>query len=321
MNEEMIRAQIPHVLQETDFPLGKKYKGKVRDNYTVDEKRIIIVSDRVSAFDRVLGYIPFKGQVLCQMAKYWFDRTEDIVKNHLIEMPDPNVMVCHECEALPVEAVVRAYNTGSTTTSVWHAYKQGKREFCGNRLPDGMNKNEPFPKPIFTPSTKALQGEHDESVSADEIVERGLVSRELMDQIETVSMRLFELGQNIVREQGIILVDTKYEFGLLDGELVLIDEIHTPDSSRFWHADTYDERVSQGKEPQKLDKEYLRIWLSEQGFTGEGAVPEIPEDVLVESAKRYIRAYELITGETFKAQTGNPMERIRKNLQEREYDI
>ncbi len=313
--ESVIKEQLAHVLETTRFEgLGERHEGKVRDSYVRHGKRIIVTTDRVSAFDRVLGCIPFKGQVLNQMAAFWFAKTEGIVRNHMLALPDPNVMVCRECEALPVEAVVRAYNTGSTTTSVWHHYKNGERNFCGNVLPDGMRKDERFPRPIFTPSTKAQMGDHDESVSKDEIVRRGLLTRERIDEVERVSLALFALGSRLVAEQGIILVDTKYEFGLLDGELVLIDEIHTPDSSRFWHADTYEELLARGEEQRKIDKEYLRTWLAQQGFRGEGPLPHIPDAIKIESARRYIEAYELITGEPFSAQPGDLTGRILEHL-------
>jgi len=314
IQDDVIKEQLNHVLEETNFTLGKRYSGKVRDNYTVGDKRYLVTTDRVSAFDRVLGCIPFKGQVLTQMAAFWFEKTKDIVKNHMIGTPDPNVMVCHECEALPVEAVIRGYNTGSTTTSVWHSYQKGVRNFCGNELPDGMKKDQKFDKPIFTPSTKAEKGGHDESVSKAEIVKRGLLSQEDIDKVEEISFRLFKSGSELVAEQGLILVDTKYEFGRLNGEIVVIDEIHTPDSSRFWYADTYEENFLAGKEQRKLDKEYLRVWLAKRGFIGEGDIPEIPDDIKIEAAKRYMKAYELITGETFKAEPGNPLERIKRNL-------
>ncbi|MDD9953559.1 MAG: phosphoribosylaminoimidazolesuccinocarboxamide synthase [Candidatus Woesearchaeota archaeon] len=314
IEDNVITEQLNNMLETTDLPLGEKYEGKVRDCYTKDGTMTIVTTDRVSAFDRVLGCVPFKGQVLTQMALFWFKQTEDIIKNHIKSSPDPNVLECHKCDALPVEAVVRAYNTGSTTTSVWHAYKNGAREFCGNKLPDGMQKNQAFDAPIFTPSTKAEKGDHDESVSKAEIVRRGHLTQEQIDQVEEVSMKLFKRGQEIAAKQGLILVDTKYEFGMLNGELVVIDEVHTPDSSRYWYADSYQERFEKGDEPAKLDKEYIRLWLSEQGFVGDGDIPTLSEEVLVEAAKRYMTAYELVTGETFKAEPGNPVERIKRNM-------
>ncbi|MBI2646914.1 phosphoribosylaminoimidazolesuccinocarboxamide synthase, partial [Candidatus Woesearchaeota archaeon] len=262
----------------------------------INGKRIIITTDRISAFDRILCSIPFKGQVLNQISAFWFEKTKNIVENHVINVPDPNVMIVNECKPYPVEMVVRGYITGVTTTSAWYNYERGVRNFCGNILPDGLKKNQKFDKPIITPSTKAEYGLHDESISGEEILKRGLVDEKTYRKMESAALTLFEFGSNFVAKQNLILVDTKYEFGSFNGELVLIDEIHTPDSSRFWIKDTYDELFSKGQEPQKLDKEYVRQWLSNRGFVGEGPIPHIPDEVKIEAAKRYITAYEMITG-------------------------
>ena len=313
--DDIIRKQIANTLKGTNLKIGKKYEGKVRDNYLLPGKRIIVVSDRISAFDRVLTTIPFKGQVLNQTAAFWFEKTKDIVQNHVISVPDPNVMVGRECKLLPVEMVVRNYLTGSTTTSAWHHYKNGGRNFCSNPLPDGMKKNEKFLKPIITPTTKAGKGHHDEPISPEDIVKRKLVSRKMYNEMADATLRLFAKGVEHCAKQGLILVDTKYEFGLdSDGKLTVIDEIHTPDSSRFWYLKTYNACFRAGKDPDKLDKEYVRTWLAEQGFIGDGEVPEIPDDVKVEAAKRYITAYEQITGKKFEAVEGDPMERIKESL-------
>lgn len=311
-----LKAQIQYCLKGTDFPtLGKKYEGKVRDNYSKDGKRTLIVTDRLSAFDRIITLIPFKGQVLNQIAQFWFEQTKDIVGNHVIEFPDPNVVIAKECEALPVEMVVRGYITGVTTTSAWYNYEKGVRNFCGNELPDGLKKNQKFDEPILTPSTKAQKGGHDESVSREQILERGVVSAEDFDYMADVALKLYKRGVEVAAKQGIILVDTKYEFGRdSEGNIVLIDEIHTPDSSRFWFADEYQERFEKGESQKKIDKEYLRQWLAGEGFIGEGDVPEIPDDVRVETARRYIQAYELITGQTFEAEVGDANERLKNNL-------
>ena len=316
LTKETLLAQIPYCLKGTNFPnLGSRYEGKVRDNYTKDDKRVIIVTDRLSAFDRIITLIPFKGQVLNQMATFWFDQTKDIVQNHVIEVPDPNVVIGRECKALSMEMVVRGYVTGVTTTSIWYNYEKGVRDFCGNKLPDGMKKNQKLDHPILTPSTKAEHGGHDESVSGEEIVKRGILSQKDYDYIADVALRLFDRGVKIAAKQGIILVDTKYEFGLdSDGKITLINEIHTPDSSRFWFADEYEKRFEMGEEQKKIDKEYLREWLAERGFRGEGEVPAIPDDVKVETARRYIEAFELITGQTFKAEVGDTEARIKNNL-------
>jgi phosphoribosylaminoimidazole-succinocarboxamide synthase len=312
---DKIRAQLKDTLETTDFKgLGKKYEGKVRDNYTQGNKRIIITTDRISAFDRVLCTLPFKGQVLNQMAAFWFENTKDIARNHMIHSPDPNVMVVEECNTLPIEMIVREYVTGVTTTSIWYNYQKGVRNFCGNKLPEGLKKDQKLPKPILTPSTKAEKGGHDESVSCDDIVQRKLVSKEDMDKIKEISLKLFARGREIAARQGVILVDTKYEFGKLGDEIILIDEIHTPDSSRFWFADTYQELFNSGKEQRKIDKEYVRSWLADRGFLGEGPIPKIPDDIRAEAARRYIEAYEKITGLQFKTDSKPIIQRIKENL-------
>ncbi|MBI2464010.1 phosphoribosylaminoimidazolesuccinocarboxamide synthase [Candidatus Peregrinibacteria bacterium] len=315
LSKEMIEKQVSHCLKETHFEhLGKKYEGKVRDNYSFDAKRILITTDRLSAFDRIITTIPFKGQVLNQITRFWFEKTSDIVKNHAISFPDSNVVLAHECEPLPIEMVVRGYLTGVTTTSAWYNYERGVRNFCGNILPEGMKKNQRFSEPILTPSTKAEKGGHDESVSAEEIVSRKLISIDNMRKLCDIALKLYKRGVEICAKQGIILVDTKYEFGFLNGEIVLIDEIHTPDSSRFWFKDSYDELFKKGEEQKKIDKEYVREWLADHGFRGEGEIPLVPDDVRVETARRYIEAYELITGMTFQAEVGDPSARIQKNI-------
>lgn len=316
LEKEVLKNQIGNTLDDTDFQgLGEKYEGKVRDCYIREDQRILIVTDRVSAFDRVLTSIPFKGQVLNQIANFWFEQTKDIVPNHVVSVPDPNVTVAREADAFPVEIIVRGYITGVTKTSAWYNYEQGVRDFCGNRLPEGLKKDQKFDKPIITPTTKAVKGEHDESISADEIVERGLLTRAQLDKVSEIALKLFARGIEIVADQGIILVDTKYEFGFIDGEIVLIDEAHTPDSSRFWFADTYNVRFEKGDEQRKIDKEYIRSWLADQGFLGDGPIPAIPDDVKVEAAGRYIQAYELITGQDLVVNPSeNVHERIQKNL-------
>lgn len=313
---DQIQAQIPFVLEKTDFPqLGEKYEGKVRDNYTRGDRRILIVSDRLSAFDRVITTIPFKGQVLNTISKFWFEQTQDIIGNHVQEYPDPNVMVGVMCKPLPVEMVVRGYITGVTSTSAWYNYEKGVRNFCGNLLPEGLRKNEKFEKPILTPSTKAEHGAHDESVSPEQILAAGQLTQAQWDTIADASLKLYQRGVEICAKQGIILVDTKYEFGVTPGgEIVLIDEIHTPDSSRFWFANEYEARLARGEEQKKIDKEYLREWLAAQGFRGDGEIPLIPDEIRVETARRYIEAYELISGQQFVAEVGSVNERLAKNL-------
>lgn len=315
ISKDQIQAQLKYSFDQTSFPdLGQYYAGKVRDNYILGEKRILITTDKVSAFDRILTTIPFKGEVLTQMALFWFDQTKDIVGNHVIDSPDPNVIIGRQCNPIEVEMVVRGYVTGVTTTSVWYHYEKGVRNFCGNQLPDGMKKNQKLDKPIITPSTKAAQGDHDESISSKECVERGLVSQKQMDELCDISLALYNRGVEHAAKTGIILVDTKYEFGLWDGKIILMDEIHTPDSSRFWFIDEYDERFKKGIEQKKIDKEYIREWLADKGFRGQGPVPQIPDEVRIEAASKYIQAYELITGNTFNASVGEILGRVESNL-------
>ncbi|MBP9718510.1 phosphoribosylaminoimidazolesuccinocarboxamide synthase [Candidatus Gracilibacteria bacterium] len=316
ITNEQLQAQLPHTLEGTKFTnLGELYEGKVRDNYTKGDRRILIASDRLSAFDRVITTIPFKGEVLTQMSRFWFEQSQDIIPNHVQAYPDPQAMVGVMCKPLPVEMVVRGYITGVTTTSAWYNYEKGVRNFCGNQLPEGMKKNQKFAQPIITPSTKAAHGDHDESISPADILASGLLTQDQWNTIAEASLKLYQRGVEIAAKQGIILVDTKYEFGIApNGQIVLIDEMHTPDSSRFWFADEYEQRLATGEEQKKIDKEYLREWLAAQGFRGEGNIPAIPDEVRVETARRYIEAYELITGQTFKGEVGPVATRIEKNL-------
>ena len=314
LSNTILKNQLNHTLDKTNFKFGKKYEGKVRDNYTLNGKRLIITTDRISAFDRVLCSLPFKGQVLNQTSAFWFEKTKKIIKNHLISVPDPNAMLVHECKPYPVEMVVRGYITGVTTTSAWYNYERGVRNFCGNMLPEGLRKNQKLGKPIITPTTKAGHGFHDESISGEEIIKKGLVDEKAYRKMEKAALALFDFGTKLVAKNNLILVDTKYEFGELNGELVLIDEIHTPDSSRFWIKGTYQELFSKGEEPQKLDKEYVRQWLADKGFIGDGPIPKIPNDIKIEAAKRYIQAYEMITGKEFKAKNEDVLKRIKDNL-------
>ena len=314
VSEDVLRKQLDYVLHDTSFDLGEKFEGKVRDNYRLNGKRIIVTTDRISAFDRVLCALPFKGQVINQTAAFWFERTRHIIENHLIDVPDPNVLVARDCRLIPVEMVVRGYLTGVTTTSAWYHYARGHREFCGHVLPDGMKKNQAFERPIITPSTKPEKGSHDESVSADEILRSGLVDEGVYREMERAALALFAYGTDLAAANNLILVDTKYEFGLLGDRLVLIDEIHTPDSSRFWVRNTYEDRFGRGEEPDKLDKEYVREWLADRGFRGDGPVPAIPDEVRIEAARRYITAYEMITARSFEARNEDVLQRITHRL-------
>lgn len=278
-----------------EAPAGVKLaRGKVREIFDLGDRLLILTTDRISAFDRVLAVIPCKGEVLNRMSLFWFDKTRDIVENHLIQEVSPRAVLVKKCRVLPVEVVVRGYLTGSA----WRDYRSGN-EVSGIRLPEGMKNNQKFDEPLLTPSTKEAQGAHDMPIAADEIVSRGLVEERLWRQIEETAKALFRRGTEIAARQGLILVDTKYEFGLLDGKLVLVDELHTPDSSRYWYADTYDALFTEGKDQRKVDKEYLRQWLMERGFMGDGEPPAIPDEVRLETAWRYIEAFQQITGTDF----------------------
>lgn len=293
--DELIKA-VPAALGSIDLAgWGEKDEGKVRDIYRLDGRRLLITTDRVSAFDRVLGLIPYKGQVLNQLSVWWFEQTADIIDNHVIAVPDPNVTLAKEAEPLPVEIIVRGYITGVTKTSLWYLYDQGDRRPYGIALPDGLRKNDRLPQPIITPTTKAEKGGHDERLTREEILERRLVTTELWQKVETAALSLFARGQEIADRAGLILVDTKYEMGLIDGQLALIDEVHTPDSSRYWVADTYQPDT----EPENFDKEFLRKWFAERGYRGDGRAPVMPDEFIAQVAGRYITAFERLTGEEF----------------------
>ncbi|MCA9707535.1 MAG: phosphoribosylaminoimidazolesuccinocarboxamide synthase [Myxococcales bacterium] len=295
--------------------LGRRYSGKVRENFSTGDERIIVVTDRVSAFDRVLGTIPFKGQVLNGLAQYWFQTTAALFPNHLRAVPDPQAMRVTECTPIPVEMVVRGYLTGVSSTSIWRAYESGARTFCGHALPDGLRKHQRLPANIVTPSTKAPKGQHDQSVAKEVLFSRGLVEPALFERLEQQALELFAEGQRRAAERGMILVDTKYELGRTpDGEVVLIDEIHTPDSSRYWYVEGYAEAMAQGRDPRSIDKEFVRRWLVEQGFSGDGEPPALPDEIRLEAARRYIEAYEQLTGRAFEPDTTPPVDRLRRNL-------
>ncbi len=314
---ERLRAGLRHTLERADLPaLGEPVRGKVRDAYVTGEgERVLITTDRISAFDRILGTIPYKGQVLNRLAAWWFEQTRKVAPNHLLRVPDPNVTVALDCEPVPVEFVVRAYLTGVTSTSIWTHYARGERVFCGHRLPEGLRRHERLPEPILTPSTKAEAGAHDVSMSREQILSLGRVDADTFDTCAKMAMDLFAFGQRLCAERGLILVDTKYEFGRApDGRLLVIDEIHTPDSSRYWYADSYRERFEAGEDPESFDKEYVRRWLAAHGYRGEGPVPEVPDEVRVEAARRYIEACERVQGAPFEIDEEPPLPRIARNL-------
>jgi phosphoribosylaminoimidazole-succinocarboxamide synthase len=297
LTTSQLLAAIPSALTSADLPgLGEKRSGKVRDMYALKGgKRLLITTDRISAFDVVLGAIPFKGQALNQLSAWWFERTRDIVPNHVVSVPDPNATIGREAQPLPVEVVVRGFITGVTKTSLWTLYAAGDRNPYGLVLPDGLRKNDPLPRPVITPTTKAEAGGHDERLTRDEIIDV-LMPGKLWRQVEDAAIALFERGQSIARNAGLVLVDTKYEFGLIDGKLAVIDEMHTPDSSRYWTLDSYQaDRAA----PRNFDKEFLREWYAARGYRGDGPPPALTADFIAQVAERYIAAYERLTGQTF----------------------
>lgn len=314
-HNELLQA-IPHALAGVDLEgFGPKEEGKVRDIYRLDDsRRLLITTDRVSAFDRVLGLVPYKGQVLNQLAAWWFDQTADIVDNHVLSVPDPNVMLVLEAQALPVEVIVRGYITGVTSTSLWTLYHAGVERPYGLDLPPGLQKNDRLPQPVITPTTKAGRGQHDERLTPDEVVERGLIDPDLWEEVKRVAVALFRRGQDVAMRGGLVLVDTKYEFGLIDGELALIDEIHTPDSSRYWVAQSYGPARREGNEPESFDKEFLRMWYAARGYMGDGEAPPLPDKTIVQLAERYIAAYEGLAMETFTPAPLPAAARIARNL-------
>lgn len=295
MNRTKLLEALPFVLETITLPCEQQ-SGKVREMCVKENKRIIITTDRVSAFDVVLGSIPMKGQVLTQLSSWWFGQTKDIIPNHLLSNPDPNVMAVKNAQPLPVEVIVRGYITGVTKTSLWKLYEAGERNAYGIALPDGLQKNDALPEPIITPTTKAEAGGHDERLTRQEIIERQILSESLWTQIEHTALALFKRGQELARKAGLLLVDTKYEFGLVDNQLTLIDEIHTPDSSRYWTLPSYEQNPHQ---PESLDKEFLREWFASQGYRGEGKIPTMRDEFRAQVAERYIRVYEALTGQAF----------------------
>jgi phosphoribosylaminoimidazole-succinocarboxamide synthase len=300
MELKVLLDAIPNCLTATDLPLKAKYAGKVRDTYETGDGRLLLVTtDRQSGFDRLLGAIPFKGQVLNRTSLYWFELTRGIVGNHAIASPHANALIARKCTVLPIEFVVRSYMTGSTDTSIWTQYQKGVRNYCGHALPEGMKKNEPLPKNIVTPTTKETT--HDRPITPVEIVSEGWLTAEQWEFTSAKALELFAFGQKIAAERGLILVDTKYEFGMAsDGEILLIDEIHTPDSSRYWLADSYEERLAAGREPNMIDKEFFRLWFRERCDPYKDAVlPTPPDNLIAELASRYIQLFEKITGTAF----------------------
>ncbi|MBN1890988.1 MAG: phosphoribosylaminoimidazolesuccinocarboxamide synthase [Thermoflexales bacterium] len=307
IDQDTLRQYIPQALKavDVDWPYARE-SGKVRDIFglpgrgAIKKWRAIVTTDRLSAFDRVLTAVPFKGQVLNQLSAFWFEQSADIVANHILDLPDPNVSLVHDCEPLPVEVVVRGYITGVTQTALWYLYSQGERYIYGYDFPDGLRKNQPLPEALVTPTTKGRGGLHDERLSCAEVVERGLLDAQTWEQVQSAALAIFKRGQDIAARGGLILVDTKYEFGRApDGELMIIDEVHTPDSSRFWVAASYQDRLAGGQEPENFDKEILRLWYAERGYRGDGDPPAATEELIVQVSQRYIACYEKLTGMNF----------------------
>ena len=319
VDQAALGSYADYVLEDATIPeLPNHYRGKVRDNYDLpDGRRIIVASDRLSAFDISLAAIPLKGQVLTQTARFWFEATADLCPNHVIEYPDPNVVVCKTLTILPVEIVVRDYLAGATGTSILSLYKAGQREMYGVRLPDGMRNNERLPRTIITPTTKAFHGGHDEPLTPAEIVGRRLLTEEQWSKVSAYALALFARGREMARARGLILVDTKYEFGMdRSGRIMIADEIHTPDSSRYWFLESYERRFEAGERPESFDKDFVRNWVVARCDPYRDPVPKIPADVVLATSRVYIDAFERITGQAFALpDAGVPvLERIRRNL-------
>ena len=316
--KKRISLELNNCLTKTSFLKGNKRTGKVRDQYDVGDKIVLITTDRQSAFDRVLASIPFKGQVLNQTSAWWFKKTEHIVANHLIEMPDPNVVIAKKCKVIPIEFVVRGYITGSTSTSLWTVYNSGDREYCGNKLPEGLIKNQKLDDNMLTPTTK--EEHHDRPISPKDIIKEGWMTKEDWGFCSKIALDLFSFGQKVAAEHGMILVDTKYEMGVDEsGNILLIDEIHTPDSSRYWIKNTYEQRIENGLEPENIDKEFLRLWFVDNCDPyNDDELPPAPNDLVVELSNRYIYLYETITGESFPMPVKGELieNRITNNLKE-----
>jgi phosphoribosylaminoimidazole-succinocarboxamide synthase len=322
ISDELLRAQLPHALRQLDLPaLGELYRGKVRDNYTRGDRIVMVTTDRVSAFDHVLGTIPWKGEILSRLTAFWFDKVKDIAPIHVVDVPDPSVMVVRKARPFPVEIIVRGYITGS----LWRDYQAGKAGAYGIAWPAGLRKDQRLDAPVLTPSTKAEYGKHDEPISEAEILKQALVPPRLWEEARAVALRLFQRGQEWAAARGLVLVDTKYEMGTVEeqdgsAKLVVIDEIHTPDSSRYWIAEGSEERFRKGEEQRMLDKENIRQWLiHEHGFSGQGTPPALTDEVRVALARTYVNLFERLTGQPFQAEVGPVAARIERNLAARGY--
>jgi phosphoribosylaminoimidazole-succinocarboxamide synthase len=299
--ESTLSTLVGSAFSESGLPLPGKRSGKVRDWYPLEGgRRLLVTTDRLSAFDRVLAAVPYKGQVLNQLAAWWFEQTSDIVPNHTLSVPDPNALVAQEVEAFPVEVIVRGYISGVTSTALWYRYSLGEREIYGYTFPEGLRKNDALPSPIITPTTKGGPTGHDERLTCAEVVERGFLDATTWDEVQSAALAIFSRGQQVAQAAGLVLVDTKYEFGRApDGSVTLIDEVHTPDSSRFWKLDSYADLVAAGQEPENFDKEFVRMAYTAHGYRGDGPVPQMPNDLWVSASLRYITIYEMLTGLKF----------------------
>ena len=295
-----ILALMPQAFRDSQLPLPGKLSGKVRDGYDLPGGRLLVTTDRLSAFDRILAAVPYKGQVLNQLAAWWFRQLSDIVPNHLLDVPDANASIVTRVTPFPVEVVVRGYITGVTSTALWHRYELGERLIYGYRFPDGLHKNQALPHPIITPTTKGGPTGHDERLTCAEVAAQGWLDAPSWEQVQAAALAIYRRGQMIAQRAGLILVDTKYEFGrTAGGEVMLIDEVHTPDSSRFWKADIYAARLAAGEEPENFDKEFVRLAYAEKGYRGDGAPPNMPDALWAAASQRYITIYEMLTGRDF----------------------
>jgi phosphoribosylaminoimidazole-succinocarboxamide synthase len=316
IGKDTLEKLLPSAFGETDLPLPGKGSGKVRDWYDLpDGNRLLVTTDRLSAFDRILARVPYKGQAVNQLTNWWFDQTADIIANHKVSVPDPNAVVATVAEPFLVEVVVRGYITGVTSTALWYRYELGERDIYGYHFTEGLKKNSPLPEPILTPTTKGVGGAHDERMTCAEVAEKGLLDKRTWDQLQAAALAVFTRGQALAAKAGLILVDTKYEFGrATDGSILLIDEVHTPDSSRFWKADTYPARFAAGEEPENFDKEFVRLAYAEKGYRGDGEIPQVPAGLWVAASERYIKIYEMLTGNTLEAGSYPVEPRLIKNL-------
>jgi phosphoribosylaminoimidazole-succinocarboxamide synthase len=316
LSPETIGAALPLALDETHLPLPDRQSGKVRDWYALaGGRKLFVTTDRLSAFDRVLARVPYKGQVLNQLSAFWFDATRDLIDNAVLAIPDPNSVVMRAVKRFPVEVVVRGYITGVTTTALWYRYSLGEREIYGYTFPDGLKKNQALPEPILTPTTKGEGGTHDQRLTCAEVVTKGLVDAVTWDKVSQAALAIFRRGQEVAAKAGLILVDTKYELGLTpDGRVMLIDEVHTPDSSRYWKTDTYHKLFDEGREPDNFDKEIVRLAYAERGYRGEGEPPVLPDQLWIAASSRYISMYEMLTGLPFVPAAYPAEPRILENL-------